>query len=301
MRTHRKSSRLHLEQLEDRCTPSVLQGLPEEAPPPPLRRTVLANLREGSPAGSLAQQEAGNAFSPFVVDAQGARVVWGESTVVDGARVATWALVSPQDDTILAVGLTFSRKLADEMPERGDGPAGAIASLEFPAIVQETTFFNHVEMQSNEHGHESPPGSNGAVYSVPHFDFHFYSIPEEEVLAIGAQTVPPPPTPVYELPAGYLPAGPSIAEMGRHSSPASILSVEKLSTVMIAGYLPDGSRMHFLEPMISQEKLLSQEDFTLDVPMLTTFGGEMQYPTTFEATFQGNSWSFVFSDFVSVE
>ena len=105
----------------------------------------------------------------------------------------------------------------------------------------------------------------------------------------------------YELPEGYLPAGPSLAEMGRHSSPRSILSVAKLSTVMIAGYLPDGSQMHFLEPMISQETLLSQQDFSLDVPMLTTFGREMLYPTTFEATFQGNSWSFVFTDFVSVQ
>ena len=105
----------------------------------------------------------------------------------------------------------------------------------------------------------------------------------------------------YEIAPGYLPAGPSLAEMGRHSSPRSILSVDKLSTVMILGYTPDGSQMHFLEPMVSQETLLSQQDFSLDVPMLTTFGREMLYPTTFEATFQGNSWSFVFTDFVSVQ
>ena len=40
--------------------------------------------------------------------------------------------------------------------------------------------------------------------------------------------------------------------------------------------------------------------FTLDVPMLTTFGREMLYPTTFEATCQGNTYSFVFSGFVGV-
>ena len=53
--------------------------------------------------------------------------------------------------------------------------------------------------------------------------------------------------------------------------------------------------MHFLEPMISQDVLLSEQDFTLDVPMPRTFGREMLYPTQFRAQFHGNAWSLVFS------
>jgi hypothetical protein len=249
--------------------------------------------------GQASVDEAGNVVATFARQDHGVRVLWGESAIIDGARVVTWALVSPRDNTILAVGVTFSQKLAENMPEAGSGPAGAIASLQFPALVQATTYFNHLEIQPEPHGHISPPGSNGTVYSVPHFDFHFYSIPEEEVRSIQAKSPPLPPA--YELPAGYLPAGPSLAEMGRHSSPRSILSVDKLTAVMVAGYLPDGSRMHFLEPMVSQEVLLSHQDFTLDVPTLTTFGREMLYPTQFAATYQGNSWSFVFSGFVTVQ
>jgi hypothetical protein len=96
----------------------------------------------------------------------------------------TWALVSPQDNAILAVGLTFSLKLAEDMPESGGGLAGAIASLRFPALVQATTFFTHLEIQPEPDGHVSPPGSNGTVYAVPHFGFHSDSIPEEEVWSI---------------------------------------------------------------------------------------------------------------------
>jgi hypothetical protein len=294
----RNRTRLHLESLEDRCTPSAgpgHEGLPL-VPAPHAAGHEQVSLRESQPA---AADGAGNVIAAFAREAHGARVLWGEAVVIDGARVVTWALVSPRDNTILAVGATFSEKLAEKMPEPGDGPAGAIASLEFPALVQETTFFNHLEIQPEPDGHVSPPGSNGTVYSVPHYDFHFYSIPEEEVLSIPAQSPPLPPA--YAVPADYLPAGPSLAEMGRHSSPRSILSVERLSAVMVLGYLPDGSQMHFLEPMVSQETLLAQQDFTLDVPVLTTFGREMLYPTTFEATFQGNTWSFVFSDFVSVQ
>lgn len=291
----RTNARLRLEPLEDRCTPSAAShAFAAHLPDAPAHGPAAAHVAQA------AEGQGGNVFSDYARDARGVRVLWGESTIIDGARVVTWALVSPRDHTILAVGVTFSVKLAENMPEPGDGPAGAIASLQFPALVQDTTFFNHLEIQSNEHGHESPPGSNGTVYAVPHFDFHYYSIPEEEVWTIEAQT-PPPPGPAYELAAGYLPAGPSVAEMGRHSSPRSILSVEKLSTVMILGYLPNGSQMHFLEPMVSQETLLGGQDFSLDVPMLTTFGSEMLYPTQFEATFQGNSWSFVYSGFVGVQ
>jgi hypothetical protein len=70
---------------------------------------------------------------------------------------------------------------------------------------------------------------------------------------------------------------------------------------MLAGFLPDGSRMHFLEPMISQKVLLSGQDFALDVPMPKSFGEEMLYPTQFRAVFHGNACSLVFSDFVNVK
>lgn len=300
MQSRHPTFRLRCEPLEDRCTPSGLgRGLIEAGPP----RVHQSDLTESALVRSASSEaELGGMYGDVLAAANltdpGSRLVWGESAIVDGSRIVTWAVVSA-DNEVLAVGVTFSQKLAEDMPDHGDGPAGAFASLEFPTIVQETTFFDHLEIQPNPQGHVSPPGSNGTVYSVPHFDFHFYSIPEEEVLSIQAQNPPLPPA--YEIPEGYLPAGPSLAQMGRHSSPRSILSEERLSAVMVLGYLPDGSRMHFLEPMVSQETLLSEQDFTLDVPMLTTFDREMLYPTQFEATFQGNWWSFVFSGFVSVE
>jgi len=252
---------------------------------------------------SAASKDTGNVISAFASDVHGVRVLWGESAIIDGTRVVTWALVSQRDNTILAVGVTFSLKMAKEMPEDGSGPAGAFASLEFPAIVQETTFFNHLEIQSEPEGHVTPPGAvNPNYFAVPHFDFHFYDMTEDQVRAIPAKGPPLTPVPANRLAPGYLPAGPSIAEMGRHSSPASVLTdTNPFTAVMVAGYLPDGSRMHFLEPMVTQEFLLGQQDFSLPVPQPQTFGRETLYPTTFEATFQGNAYSFVFSDFVSVQ
>jgi hypothetical protein len=245
----------------------------------------------------------GNVVSAFGREACGVRVIWGETTVVEGGRVATWALVSPRDNTILAIGATFSLKMAQEMPAHGSGPAGAFASLEFPALVQQTTFFNHLEVQPEPEGHVSPPGAvNPNIFGVPHFDFHFYDITEDAVRAI--QAGPPlAPVPANLLPAGYLPAGPSIAEMGRHSSPASVLTdPNPLSAVMVAGYVPNGTRMHFIEPMVSQVKLLEQQGFSLPVPVPQDLGrgSATLYPTRFEAVYQGNAYHFVFSDFITL-
>ena len=244
----------------------------------------------------------GNIFSAYARDAHGVRVIWGEHTVVDGIPIVTWALVHPRNGDILAVGATFSQKMAEDMPDSGDGPAGAFAVLEFPAIVQETTYFNHLEIGSNPNGHDTPRGSINPIRNrVPHFDFHFYSIPEKLVWAIPAALPPLPAVAADRLPTGYIQPGPSILEMGRHSAPAwSLTDPNFLSTIMIAGYLPDGSQMHFLEPMISQEVLLGGDDFTLPVPLPKTLGREMLYPTQFEAIFHGNAWSLVFSDFVKV-
>lgn len=287
---HRRSEacRLKVESLEDR---TVLSAVTFDAPPASLGVAVAA------------PEEAGHAVAAVAAENQGARVLWGQSGVIDGARVVAWALVSPHDGTVLAAGVTFSLKLAETMPQPGDGPDGAIAALAFPAVVQNTTFFNHLEIHSNPDGHEAPPGSvNPDRNRVPHFDFHFYGIPEEQVWAIPDQRPPLPVVPADRLPAGYTQPGRSVLQMGRHSGPIWALSdPNPLSTIVLVGYLPDGSQMHFLEPMISQEVLLARQDFTLPVPTPRDLGraSPTLYPTSFNALFQGDTYSFVYSGFVT--
>ena len=219
--------------------------------------------------------------------------------------VMTWALVTPEDD-VEEVGMTIPVRLFDNQPtERGTGPAGAIASLVFPELVQDLTFLNHVELHSQIHGHPAPPGSvNPDRNHVPHFDFHFYAVSEEVVWDIPRLLPPLPPVAADRLPAGYLQPGPSEPQMGRHSAPAwSLSDPEPLTTIMIAGFLPDGSEMHFIEPMVSRERLLEANDFELPVPMPEVFGRLMLYPTKFEAEYdpQLDAYHFVFSKFELVE
>jgi hypothetical protein len=247
------------------------------------------------------------------------RIVIGSTALVPdnlgiNHLVATWALVTPEDD-IEEVGVTIPVALFDNQPtERGTGPAGAIASLAFPRLVQEQTFFNHFELQSKPEGHVAPPGSvNPDRNRVPHYDFHFYAVPEDVVWEIPLVRPPSPALPAVpaeRLPQGYIQPGFSQLQMDRHSSPAwSLFDTDPLSTIMLAGFppavegLPDPTQMHFIQPMVSREFLLERNDFELPVPMPKEFGRPMRYPTRFVAEYDADldAYHFVYSEFVPVE
>lgn len=242
------------------------------------------------------------------------RMIWGEVALVADETgnfhpVETWALVTPEDD-VEEVGVTIPVALFDDQPlEHGVGPHGAIASVGFPELVRDSTYFDHFEMHTQPVGHEAPPFfANPNRNRLPHFDFHFYAIPESEVWEI--PEIRPWPNPLLpdvapeRLPLGYIQPVFSALQMGRHSNPVySMLDPAPLETTMIAGFLPDGQKMHFIEPMISREFLLERNDFELPVPMPQEFGRLMRYPTKCEAEYDPllDAYHFVFSKFVLVE
>jgi hypothetical protein len=242
------------------------------------------------------------------------KLVFGDAAIVDGNLVTTWARVL-RGEVVKEVGVTIPVDLFDHQPqEDGDGPFGAIASLAFPRLVREQTFFNHFELHSEPEGHVAPPGSvNPDRYRVPHFDFHFYAVSEDVVWQIPLVRPPSPALPAVpaeRIPEGYIQPGFSQLQMGRHSSPASaLLDPEPFSTVMVAGFppavegLPDPTQMHFLEPMVSREFLLERNDFELPLPRPKSFGRLMFYPTKFVAEYDADldAYHFVFSEFEVVE
>ena len=232
------------------------------------------------------------------------QLVIGDTATVEGNVVVTWARVHERHG-VQEVGVTIPVALFDDQPEPGSGPAGAIASLVFPEIVRDTTFFNHFELQSQAHGHETPPGSTNPIRnSVPHYDFHFYAIDEYDVWLIPGVPAPLPRVAAELLPYGYRQPGGSSAQMGRHAAPqSSFVDPYLLSTVTIAGFVPDGTQMHFIEPMISREFLLRRGAFELPVPMSQSFGRLMFYPTKLMAEYDAelDDYHFVFSEFVAVQ
>jgi hypothetical protein len=261
-------------------------------------RTAL--LKHSSVLLAAAVLLSGGAASANATD----RFIVGESSTINGATVSTWARVNG-GGKVIWVGLTMPVALAENMPSPGSGPAGAFAVLNYPAVVQQTTYFNHVQIQANPHGHATNPNFvNTNRNSEPHFDIHFYNIPVAQVLPI-------PPglffTPVSSdrLPVGYAqPDARSIPAMGRHAALLSeFTAVGPLDATMIAGFLPDASFMHFIEPMVSSDFLLARQNFTLPVPTPAVLGIATEYPTECVVLYDKNmdAHHFVFKGFESIQ
>lgn len=223
------------------------------------------------------------------------KLVMGETLEVGDATLATWARVNGAGK-VTWVGVTIPLALAE-----ANLAGGSVAVLAFPAVVQETTYFNHFQLHAEPEGHPGMMGfTNPERYFVPHFDFHFYAVEPAEVEAIPFALPPLPEVSGDRLPRGYAQPDISVPMMGRHSGLLSEFSeTGPLDATMIAGFLPDGSVMHFIEPMVSYEYLLERKNFSLRVPQPKTLGWQTSYPTQMIATYDAelDAFHFVFKGF----
>jgi hypothetical protein len=106
---------------------------------------------------------------------RGIHVQYGAPTRVGNGRARTYVVTDHKrnDRTPLEIGIVLDERALEALPTTGM----SMFDLALPA--QNPTPYRLVELDWNSHGHE-PDG----VYSVPHFDFHFYTITAAERNAI---------------------------------------------------------------------------------------------------------------------
>lgn len=177
------------------------------------------------------------------------------------------------------------------------GPLGAFVSLPFPEAVQRETFLNHLELHWNPSGHEPER------YGVPHFDFHFYGVPESEVRGVvPPETQAPAPERVPDTYA-YPGVEAIVPQMGVHAIDRSEFApgAAPFGATMILGYWH--GQMTFVEPMITQELLLRKEPIALTIPKPTVLGRTTRYPTQFTAVYDATRETYVctLSEFVDAQ
>ena len=92
--------------------------------------------------------------------------------------------------------------------------------------------------------------------------------------------------------------------MGRHAAPLSeFTATDPWLATMIAGFLPDASYMHFMEPMITHDFLQLRQNFSLPVPRPAILGRATQYPTECVVAYDKDADAFhiVFKGFEAIE
>jgi hypothetical protein len=140
---------------------------------------------------------------------------YGPAVQFGQGHVRSWANIT-HDDKPLAVGIEFTDRVLDQQHTHGDEEAhGHEVLLQLHRKAKALMPFDHLTMGFMAEGHP-PPG----IYSVPHFDFHFYKMPLAERM-----TIPPYPEamtafnnnpPVGYLPPAYVKAPAGEAQMGAH-------------------------------------------------------------------------------------
>ena len=161
------------------------------------------------------------------------------------------------------------------------------------------TAFNHLGMHWNPNGHEPE-----TIYTLPHFDFHFYSSTPEEVLQIGTydkdsvrfKNVP---SNDY-IPAKYFnPGAPaSVPQMGAHwmDATASEFSGKTFTETFLFGSF-DG-KVTFYEPMITLDFLKKSTNYVRDIPQPAKVQKSSWYPTKMQVTKHDGITEVVLTGFV---
>lgn len=208
---------------------------------------------------------------------------YGDPVVVGNGTVRSY--VTYENGEAIEVGVALSEGVMNGLPavsgEHAEGHHDTHESvLAMPA--GNTTPFQHVGFNWNPGGHE-PPG----IYDLPHFDFHFYTIPVADRLAMvpsdrafNTKAANYPATAF--IPAGYVaPAPVGIPQMGVHwidpKSPE--FGGQQFSTTFIYGSW--NGRLIFAEPMITKALLETRRTVTTPIAMAERYSPAGRYPSSY--------------------
>jgi len=194
-----------------------------------------------------------------------------------------------------AVGITLTETALNRLPEK---PQGDMSDMEFVLDLPkqaEKTALNHIALNWNPNGHEP----NG-IYSVPHFDFHFYLLSKKDrgqITAKGADIARCAKTvPAAFTPTGYVYAkGTEIPMMGGHwidpKSPE--FNGKPFTHTFIYGSY-DG-KMAFIEPMIAKSFLEARADVTQEVSVPARVLKSGYYPTRYAIRYDAERHEYTIS------
>ncbi|HJP86454.1 MAG TPA: hypothetical protein VJ852_10720 [Gemmatimonadaceae bacterium] len=218
--------------------------------------------------------------------------LYGTPVKVGDGNARTYVVLDATSRAPQEIGIALDEKALDNLPST---EMMYPYILNFPALSPAP--YQFAELDWNPQGHV-PPG----VYTFPHFDFHFYTIPVEQRDAITpsdpnfatkARNVPTGDfvPPYYIVPGD--PAQIAVPQMGVHwadtRSPElqGILghpeNYQQFTKTFIYGSW-DG-QFTFLEPMVTRDFLLTHPDDVQEIPVPAQYPQAGYYPTQYRVTY----------------
>ncbi|MCB2204559.1 DUF5602 domain-containing protein [bacterium] len=198
-------------------------------------------------------------------------------TVAVGDGSATAYERADADGNLLAVGIRFDEAALSNLPADM-----SMFTLDLPGDVS-TSPFKFIALDWNPQGHEPAP-----IYTLPHFDVHFYCVDKQTVAAVVAGPDSTMPAPQY-MPQDYFSTFDAVPNMGTHfiDSQSPELHGSTFDKTFIYGFYK--GNLYFMEPMITKAYFESKPDVSLDIKQPTAFqqtgmAFPMKYDIRYDAT-----------------
>jgi hypothetical protein len=236
---------------------------------------------------------------------------YGTSVKVGAGRARAYVVTDPRTGAAAEVGVALDEQALHGLPAPNPHAAAApdghqhLDNHAYLLSLPErgAAPFQFVELDWNPGGHE-PPG----VYDVPHFDFHFWTVSQDERAAVvpsdpqfqrNADALPPegqrPPSYVVAAPPGA--PAPGIPLMGVHWADVRTPELQNafgkpeawrpFTTTFLYGSW--NGRFTFLEPMITRAYILAKRaapnpavrDEVIPIPTPAQVGTPGHYPSAY--------------------
>ncbi len=186
---------------------------------------------------------------------------YGPCVQMGKGHIRSWINIAKCNNKPVAMGVEFFRGSMENLPTNPMNFPANTFILKLHQKAKESTPFDHITINWEPTGHE-PDG----IYTVPHFDIHFYKISVAAQMAITG--IPGAPPPAGYLPASYVIPGATVPQMGSHwldpSSPELPPTLAPFTHTFIYG--SDNGKVIFLEPMITRAFFLGGTTVTKAIP-----------------------------------
>lgn len=232
-----------------------------------MQRILLALTAVALLAG-CSSTESGNGTQP--------RQIFGPSVTMGNGTAKSWISLDAQGNPI-SVGFNLSKGALDNLPTAMPGTDYMLA---LPTEATTKTPYQHLMVNWNPQGHE-PAG----IYTVPHFDFHFYIQPMAETMAI-----PPYPQAAAKFDnvpaAAYLHSdfakGPGgVPGMGAHWSDVTSPELKGAPFTETFIYGSYDGKVTFWEQMVALSYLKTSPAVDKAIKLPTKYDKSSYYPTRY--------------------
>lgn len=205
------------------------------------------------------------------------KMLWGEAKTLGKGKARTFVMLSDQGQAVV-IGIALSAQALKGLPKEPAEPPETMLALPVKAEVPP---FRYVAINWNPQGHEPK------MYALPHFDFHFYLMPNEErdMITADNQAQFAKAPPAQDLPADYMPAPGGVPKMGAHwvDKTAPELQGKPFTVTFIYGTY-DG-KVTFFEPMVSLAFLKTRPDFSAPIKQPAAYETNGLYPTMYRVAY----------------